>query len=141
MAKIKHIALSVKDPDAAAKFFSDVFEMKVVGSFNGRGAKGHYLSDGNLNLALLDFKSDVVAGSGKDKDWVGLHHFGFQVDNLRDAHKKLVAAGSKPLDVVNEFLGVGLERRAESNVEVKYSGPDGIMIDVSETGWDGTSRS
>jgi hypothetical protein len=25
-------------------------------------------------------------------------------------------------------------------VEVKYSGPDGVIIDVSETGWAGTSR-
>jgi catechol 2,3-dioxygenase-like lactoylglutathione lyase family enzyme len=25
------------------------------------------------------------------------------------------------------------------NVEVKYSGPDGVMVDVSETGWVGTS--
>ena len=141
MAKIKHIALSVKDPAAAAKFFVDVFEMKIVGSFDGRGAKGYYLSDGNFNLALLDFKSDVVAGDGRDKDWLGVHHFGFEVDSLREVHKKLTAAGSKPLNVINEFLGVGLERGAQSNVEVKYAGPDGMMIDVSETGWDGTSKS
>jgi hypothetical protein len=25
------------------------------------------------------------------------------------------------------------------NVEVKFRGPDGIMLDVSETGWVGTS--
>jgi hypothetical protein len=25
------------------------------------------------------------------------------------------------------------------NVEVKYSGPDGVMVDVSETGWVGAS--
>jgi methylmalonyl-CoA/ethylmalonyl-CoA epimerase len=141
MAKIKHIALSVKDPDAAAKFFVEVFEMNVVGKFDGHGAKGYYLSDGNFNLALLDFKSDVVAGAGRDKDWLGIHHFGFQVDSLEAIHEKLTAAGSQPLDAVNEFLGVGPGARQESNVEVKYAGPDGMMIDVSETGWDGASRS
>jgi hypothetical protein len=25
------------------------------------------------------------------------------------------------------------------NVEVKYNGPDGVMVDVSESGWVGTS--
>jgi methylmalonyl-CoA/ethylmalonyl-CoA epimerase len=140
MAKIKHIALSVSDPDAAAKFFTDVFEMKVVAKFDGRGAKGCSLSDGDFNLTLLDFKYDVMAGEGRDKDWLGVHHFGFQVESLEAIHDKLIGAGSQPLTAINEFLGVGLAKRQESNVEVKYGGPDGIMIDVSETGWDGTRR-
>src|SRR6266513_2245888 len=49
------------------------------------------------------------------------------------------ATGSKPRDDVNDALGVGHGRRYEGNVEVKYSGPDGVMLDVSETGWVGTS--
>jgi hypothetical protein len=41
---------------------------------------------------------------------------------------------------VNEALELG--RRAAQrtgNVEVKYTGPDGIMLDVSETGWVGST--
>jgi hypothetical protein len=34
-------------------------------------------------------------------------------------------------------VGQSSERRI--NVEVKYSGPDGVMLDVSETGWVGSS--
>jgi methylmalonyl-CoA/ethylmalonyl-CoA epimerase len=114
--------------------------MKVVAKFDGRGAKGCSLSDGDFNLTLLDFKYDVMAGEGRDKNWLGVHHFGFQVESLEAIHDKLIAAGSQPLAAINEFLGVGLGKRQESNVEVKYGGPDGIMIDVSETGWDGTHR-
>ena len=34
---------------------------------------------------------------------------------------------------------LGHGRREGGNVEVKYNGPDGVMIDVSETGWVGTT--
>jgi len=141
MSKIKHIAVSAKDADATAKFFIDVFGMKEVGKFDGHGARGYYLSDGDLNLAILNFKNDAVAGAERGKNWYGIHHIGFHVESLDEIHAKLAAAGSHPRDDVNAALGVGRGQRQESNVEVKYAGPDGIMIDVSETGWDGTARS
>jgi catechol 2,3-dioxygenase-like lactoylglutathione lyase family enzyme len=141
MPKIKHIALSAKDPDATAKFFINVFGMKEVERFDGHGAKGYYLSDGDFNLAILDFKNDAVAGVERGKDWHGIHHIGFEVESLDQIHEKLIAAGSQPRDDVNAALGVGRGMRQESNVEVKYAGPDGIMIDVSETGWVGTAKS
>jgi glyoxylase I family protein len=141
MPKIKHIAISAKDVDATAKFFSEVFGMKEVGKFDGHGARGYYLSDGDLNLAILNFKNDAVAGAERGKDWYGLHHIGFQVESLDQIHEKLAAVGSQPRDDVNAALGVGRGQRQESNVEVKYAGPDGVMIDVSETGWSGTARS
>ena len=94
MAKIKHIALSAKDADATAKFFIDAFGMKEVGKFDGHGAKGYYLSDGDFNLAILDFKNDAVAGVERGKDWHGIHHIGFHVDSLDAIHEKLIAAGS-----------------------------------------------
>ena len=140
-SKIKHIALSAKDVEATARFFVDVFGMKEVGRFDAQGARGCYLSDGHLNLAILNFKNDAVAGAERGKDWYGLHHIGFQVESLDEIHEKLAAAGSRPRDDVNAALGVGRGQRQESNVEVKYAGPDGIMIDVSQTGWEGTSRS
>ena len=42
-------------------------------------------------------------------------------------------------DDVNDALGVGHQEKRYVNVEVKYSGPDGVMVDVSETGWVGAS--
>ena len=49
----------------------------------------------------------------------------------------LAAAGAPRRDDINQALGVG-GRQAHGNVEVKYSGPDAVMLDVSETGWLGT---
>jgi glyoxylase I family protein len=139
MAKIKHIAISTQDVEKTAAFYKDVFGLKEVGKVDSMGASGYYLTDGNINLAILNFKNDAVAGAERGKDWVGLHHFGFQVDNLDGIAKKLDDAGSRPRDDVNQALGVGTGRRHGGNVEVKYNGPDGVMVDVSETGWVGTS--
>jgi len=75
----------------------------------------------------------------RGKAWSGIHHIGFEVESLEDITAKLAAAGSKPRDDVNQALGVGHGRREGGNVEVKYTGPDGIMVDVSETGWVGTT--
>ena len=139
MPKIKHIALSTQDVDATAKFYIDVFGMKEIAKVDSPGASGYYLSDGDLNLAILKFKSDAVAGVERGKNWSGIHHIGFEVESLEDITAKLAAAGSKPRDDVNQALGVGHGRREGGNVEVKYNGPDGVMVDVSESGWVGTS--
>jgi glyoxylase I family protein len=139
MPKIKHIAMSTQDVDKTAKFYIDVFGMKEIAKLDGPGARGYYLSDGDLNLAILNFKSDAVAGVERGKNWSGIHHIGFEVESLEGIAEKLAAAGSAPRDDVNEALGVGHGRRDGGNVEVKYTGPDGVMIDVSETGWVGTT--
>jgi glyoxylase I family protein len=139
MAKIKHIAISTQNVDETAKFYIDVFGLQEVGRIDSPGACGYYLSDGNVNLAILNFRSDAVAGVERGKEWSGIHHIGFQVDSLDQIASRLDAAGSKPRDDVNAALGVGQGTRHGGNVEVKYSGPDGVMVDVSETGWVGTS--
>src|SRR6266508_3171208 len=139
MPKIKHIALSTQDVDATAKFYIDVFGMKEIARIDSPGAKGYYLSDGDLNLAILNFKNDAVAGVERGKGWSGIHHIGFQVESLEEIAEKLAAAGATPRDDINQALGVGHGRRDGGNVEVKYRAPDGVTVDVSETGWVGTS--
>ena len=139
MPKIKHIAISTQDVEKTAKFYIQVFGMKEIAKVNSPGASGYYLSYGDINLAILNFKNDAVAGVERGKDWSGIHHIGFQVENLEAIAEKLAEAGSERRDDVNRALGVGQGRREHGNVEVKYSGPDGVMVDVSETGWVGTS--
>ena len=139
MAKIKHIALSTQDVDKTAKFYIDVFGLKEIARIDSPSARGYYLSDGDLNLAILNFKNDAAAGVERGKGWSGIHHIGFQVESLEAIGERLAAAGSEPRADVNAALGVGHGRREHGNVEVKYSGPDGVMVDVSESGWVGTS--
>ena len=139
MPKINLIAISCQDVDKTAKFYIDVFGMKEIARIDSPGAKGYYLSDGDLNLAILNFKNDAVAGVERGKGWSGIHHIGFQVESLEAIAERLAAAGAEPRHDINEALGVGYGRQAHGNVEVKYTGPDGVTVDVSETGWVGTS--
>ena len=140
MAKIKHIALSTRDPEATARFYVDVFGLKPFGRIDHPAVGGYFLSDGDINLAVLRFKNDDAAGVERGKNYVGLHHIGFQVESLEEMTAKLAAAGSEPMHSVNQALGVGMGGHGggHSNVEVKYTGPDGVMVDVSQTGWVGT---
>src|SRR5467141_5065433 len=141
MAKIKHIALSTQDPEKTARFYSDVFGMKQIGRVDHETVSGYFLTDGDLNLAILKFKNDAVAGVERGKDFSGIHHFGFQVENLEDITERLAAANAPRRDDINAALGVGGHGAGEKgygNVEGKYTGPDGVTVDVSETGWVGT---
>ena len=139
MAKIKHIALSTQDVDETAKFYIDVFGLTEIAKIDSPGARGYYLSDGDINLAILNFKNDAVAGVERGKHWSGLHHIGFQVESLDETTEKLRTAGAQPREDINQALGVGHGDHQRANVEVKFRAPDGVTVDISETGWVGTS--
>ena len=139
MAKIKHIAIATQDADTTARFYIDVMGMKEIAKLDGPNASGYYLSDGNINMAVLNFKNDQAAGPERGVGYSGLHHIGFEVDSLEEVAARLESAGSKPRDEINKALGVGMGGPSHANVEVKYGGPDGVIIDISETGWVGTS--
>jgi len=120
-------------------FAGVVFGMKQIGRIDKPTVRGYFLSDGDINVAILNFKTDAAAGAERGKGFSGIHHIGFQVESLDAIAERLAAAGSERRDDVNEALGVGQARQRYTNVEVKYRGPDGVMLDVSETGWVGTS--
>jgi glyoxylase I family protein len=103
---------------------------------NDPGTRGVFLTDGDINLAILNFKNDAAAGSERGKSFSGIHHIGFQVESLEAIADRLTAAGSRRRHDVEQALGVGAN--TEGNVEVKWTGPDGVMLDVSKTGWLGT---
>src|SRR6266446_6792038 len=128
MPKIKHIALSTQDPEKTAKFYVDVFGMKQIGRVDHPAVSGFFLTDGDLNLAVLNFKNDAVAGVERGRGFSGIHHIGFQVESLEAIAERLTAAGSEPRHDVNEALGVGYGKEHHGNVEVKYNGPDGVMV-------------
>ena len=125
MAKLRHIALIVPDPEKAAKFFEDAFDMKVA----GKARRGLYVSDGTVNVALLKQEAD---------EKVGIYHFGMWVDDLDEAEKKVVGAGGKYLAGRPEPAKPGAS--AHSYYEAKYKDPLGIVFDLTHTGWVGAVK-
>ena len=55
--KLRHIALSVDDPFKTAQFFKEALGMEQVGETDSPVARGVYLSDGTICLAILNFKT------------------------------------------------------------------------------------
>ena len=128
MAKLRHIAISVDDPEAEAEFYVRTFGMQRVGKTDSSIAKGCYVSDGVINVALLKFKSDESAGKERGKDFVGLHHIGFHVDDLDSAREKVKGNGG------TQFMGAPV-KRGLTFYEEKWYTPAGVMFDISHTGW------
>jgi lactoylglutathione lyase len=120
MAKLRHIAIIVPDPEASAQFFEKAFDLKRV----GQARRGIYLSDGTMNVALLKIESD--------KEKVGLYHFGMWVDDLAEAEKKAAEAGATYL--------AGRPTSPNSFYECKYRDPNGIVFDLTHNGWAGAVK-
>jgi len=140
MAKIRHIAIATQDEEATAKFYTEVFGLTQVGKINIPAVAGYFLTDGTINLAILHFKNDAVVGVERGKEWNGIHHIGFEVDSLSEIVEKLAAAGSTPREDINHELGLLMGAGSHGNAEVRYSGPDGVTFDISQTGWVGTPK-
>ena len=130
-ARIRHIALSVKDIDATADFYEKAFGLKRSPKSEGPTAYRVYMSDGEINLALLQYKSEVGSGLKNPSDFVGIHHFGFQCDDLPKQQKKIEDAGGK------FFFDLG--DPDDDDFERKFKDPNGIIFDVNWKGWTMTS--
>jgi len=129
--KLRHLALSVDDPFTTADFYIQAFGMEKVGETDSPLARGVYLSDGYICLAVLAFKNDYWAGQN-GKKYRGIHHMGFQVDSVESSHESVTRAGGE------HFAGKPSEK--EGNIttvvyEQKYYDPNQVMIDVCEAGW------
>ena len=74
MAKLRHIAIAVEDVEKTAAFYEKAFDLKRVNVF----PNSVLLSDGTVSLAILDVKRNKNAPNAE----VGIHHIGFQIEDL-----------------------------------------------------------
>jgi methylmalonyl-CoA/ethylmalonyl-CoA epimerase len=119
MAKLRHIAISVPDPETAATFFEQAFGMTRVGT----ARRGIYVSDGTVNVALLKQEGEET---------VGILHFGMWVDDLDEAEHKVVEAGGSYL--------TGRPTSPNSFYEAKYKDINGVIFDLTHNGWKGAVK-
>ena len=127
MAKLRHIALNVKDLEKSADFYAKAFGMQRTEISEGPTARRVYLSDGVVNLALLQYKGEEGSGLKDAGGFAGPHHFGFVVDDLSEAREAIEAAGG------TYFFDLGKE--GEEGFERKFRDPDGIIFDINTTSW------
>src|SRR6266481_2321108 len=117
MARIKHIALTTKEPAKVAEFYKSAFGLREL----RRSPNGAvFLSDGHINLAILNWKTEASADVGANgPNYSGIHHIGFEVDDLDEASQALEHANAKRLshkDGVEEVMAGG----GHANFEMKW---------------------
>ena len=132
MAKLRHIAIQVPDLEKAAAFYEGVFDLKRVAKVEAPIGNAISLSDGIMNLTLLQFP-EGTKGSKGGPDWAGLHHFGFVVEDEKDTGQKIKNHGGEFFMQLPSYPGV--------DAEMKYKDINGIVFDVSEHDWRQTKES
>ncbi len=118
MAKLRHIAVTVPDMEEAATFYEKTFGMERV----FESGIVIMLSDGTISLAILKFKTDEQAGDERGKNFHGLHHMGFVVDDIAESSEAIEENGGK--------YHMRLPDSAEGATEIKFRDPNGVVFDI-----------
>lgn len=115
LGKLRHIALSVPDIQATARFYEQAFGMHRV-----RESKvAVMMSDGVMSLAIIDSNMNPNTPDRK----VGLHHFGFLIPEMGEAAATVENAGAV---YHGQIKGVG----GGAQTERKYRDLNGVMFDI-----------
>ncbi len=118
MGKLRHLAITVPDPEAAATFYEKTFGMRRV----DKHSVGVMLSDGVVSLAILKFPTDKMAGDERGKDFYGLHHMGFVVDDLEQSAQRIKDSGGR--------YHMKVPGGEHEKTEEKYFDPNGVVFDI-----------
>ena len=141
MARIKHIALVTDDPAKTAEFYKLHFGLtELYRRPSNTGERGVWLSDGYIYFAILKY-GDADApklGPGQTSELRGIHHIGFQVDDLQATAEALKQANVQPVprEKVDLRDPTPMAAISEGAANLKYLGPDAVQFDVRQKGWD-----
>ena len=97
MAKIKHIAIATQNEDETAKFYVDAFGLTQVGKINLPAVSGYFLTDGSINLAILHFKNDQVAGVNAAKNGLVFITLAFRLRVWKRLPRRLLQQVAAPV--------------------------------------------
>jgi methylmalonyl-CoA epimerase len=101
LTEIDHVAIAVRDLEAAIKYYQDAFgatvdHREVVES---DGVEEALLKVAESYVQLLTpTNPDSPVAKSIEKRGEGLHHIGYRVDNCAEALASMIAAGATPID-------------------------------------------
>lgn len=121
MPKLRHIAVTVPSLEEAAVFYEKTFGMMRAMESD----IAIILTDGIVSLAILKFKSDEQAGDERGKDFTGLHHMGFVVEDIEKMEDTIKANGGR--------YHMRLPDTPEGASEIKFRDPNGVVFDIVTT--------
>jgi lactoylglutathione lyase len=116
MSRIVHLALKVDDLEKTTEFYEQVFGFKEVES-KVRDHTSRHLTDGTIDLALIKYDSEESAESLTSGQGPCIHHFGIEVDDLKEVEAELKRFGC---EVVSN-PGV---------IPIKFRAPGGTVAEI-----------
>jgi methylmalonyl-CoA/ethylmalonyl-CoA epimerase len=101
LTEIDHIAIAVKDLEAAIAYYRDAFGAEVhhreVVESDGVEEALVKVADSYIQLTTAT-RDDSPIAKYLEKRGEGLHHVGYRVDDCATALRSMVAAGATPID-------------------------------------------
>jgi lactoylglutathione lyase len=117
MSRIVHIALKIDDLEKTTKFYEQVFGFKEVETSKVRDHTSRHLTDGTIDLALIEYDSEESAESLASGRGPCIHHFGIEVDDLKEAAAELERFGC---EVVSD----------PGEIPIKFRAPGGTVAEI-----------
>ncbi|QKW09751.1 VOC family protein [Streptomyces sp. NA04227] len=114
--RLRHLALTLRDPARAAAFYRDALRME---QFHQDPDGSRFLTDGYLNLALIQHRPDGDVPAG-------FNHFGFEVPDLGEVAEEM-----------KRYACPAPVRRGGDRpfAEYRAADPEGNWFDLSEHGF------
>src|SRR3954449_5499859 len=120
LTEIDHVAIAVRDLDAAIAYYAEVFGAEVE---HRERVESDGVEEALLNVAesyiqlLTPTRPDSPVAKAIEKRGEGLHHVGYRVDDCAAALASMIAAGATPIDKE--------PRRGSRNTTVAFVHPKG----------------
>lgn len=119
--KIAHIVLFVKDPEASARWYAEVLNMKIVArAGDGPYKGGVFMSFGISDHDIALFPAAEGATTGKEFEHVGLLMAGTSMDDLRANYAYFRERGVEIAEILDHGVSTG----------IYFYDPDGHMLEV-----------
>ncbi|MFA5773764.1 MAG: methylmalonyl-CoA epimerase [Ilumatobacteraceae bacterium] len=120
LTEIDHIAIAVRDLDAAIDYYARAFGATVAHrekvEFDGVEEALLKVADSYVQL-ITPSRPDSPVAKSIEKRGEGLHHVGYRVNNCAEALAAMIAAGATPIDTV--------PRRGSRGTTVAFIHPKG----------------
>lgn len=101
LTEIDHVAIAVKDLDAAIEFYAKAFGAEVAHreTVESDGVEEALVkvADSYIQLTTAT-RDDSPIAKFLERKGEGLHHIGYRVDDCAAALESMVAAGATPID-------------------------------------------
>ncbi len=119
-----HIHLRSRDPKAAVRFYHDMFGAEIVETTQTDGRPRIDVEIDGLTICIAQALPDQDLSHTPDRRYIGLDHFGLQVEDLDEAAADLRSRGA-------EFISE--PRLLRPGLKIAFvRAPDDVRIEILE---------